>query len=243
MLERVLIMNLKIPNTAAVILAAGSGSRMNMESTKQTLNICGKTILRRTLETFENSHFIASMVVVVRADEIEFAKREIKGLNKVHSVICGGKCRAESAKNGFEAVHKNTEFVMVHDAARCMITTDEIEKIATAAYRFGAATASLQVTDTLKLCDEDGGIISTVDRHRLRSVQTPQAFSYGIYSEALAAIGALDESITDDNMLVERMGITVHCVDCLSTNIKITTASDIALAEFIISKREEESNE
>lgn len=223
--------------TAAIILAAGIGSRMGCEKTKQTIEIAGKSVLKHTLLAFEASERVDEIVVVCRENEFDFVNKELHGVSKPKRVVKGGKCRAESAFFGFNALSKDVEYLLIHDAARCLITPAEIDKVADAAYEFGAATASLPISDTVKLCD-NGKTVKTVPRGNLRSMQTPQAFSRKIYSKAIET-ATLDETVTDDNMLVEAIGVSSYCVDTLPTNIKITTSYDLELAEFILSKRKE----
>ena len=147
-----------IHKTAAIILAAGSGSRMGISTTKQRVIINGKSILRRSIEAFEASKSITSITVVCREDEIEFVKGECIGCNKVAGAVIGGKTRAESAAIGFAAIPQGSKAVMIHDAARCLITPAEIDLVADAVYKYGAATASTNVVDSLKMCDENGMI-------------------------------------------------------------------------------------
>ena len=222
----------------AVILAAGSGSRMCSDQTKQTMLISGKSVLRRCMEKFDACSVISGITVVCKSEEIEFVKNESEGLLKVKNVIIGGKCRAESAKLGFESLSEGVDIVMIHDACRCLITEEEIESVAKAAITYGAATASVGVRDTLKKCSPEGFIESTVPRDDLFAAATPQAFSYSLYRDALSAASVIDSLITDDNMLIESFGAKIKCVETLPTNIKITVAQDIELAEFIIRKRE-----
>ena len=222
--------------TAAIILAAGVGSRMGANKTKQTIEIEGKSILKHTLLAFESARLIDDIVIVCRENELDFVNKELREIYKSTRVVIGGKCRAESAFLGFSAVASDVEYVLIHDAARCLITSEEIDNVANACYSFGAATASVPVSDTVKRC-EDKKIVETVPRGNLRLMQTPQAFSREIYAKAIENASALDETITDDNMLVENIGIFPHCVDTLPTNIKITTSYDLELAEFILSKR------
>ena len=233
-------MNLKKDKVTAIILAAGSGSRMNMNCTKQKLNIRGKTLIKRCVEVFDKSFMVDSIIVVCKEDEKDFIKNEVSEFRKVISFINGGKCRAESAKAGFEQIPTDTDFVLIHDAARCLITESEIENVILGAIKNGAATASVPVVDTIKKCSPDGVVLETLDRSSLMSIQTPQVFSVDIYRKALEASSELTSSITDDNMLVEAIGVKVHCVKTLPTNIKITTENDLYTAEFIIAKREEE---
>ena len=226
------------PNIAAIILAAGSGKRMGIDQTKQTLDICGKTVLRRTLEAFDSAETVKSLVVVYKDGEEKFVNKECHFIKKPFTIVKGGKNRAESAKLGFSAVDEAAEYVMIHDGARCLITPEEINSVASAAYLYGAATASRPLTDTIKKCDENGKIIDTVSRNELRAVQTPQAFLKSVYAKALEFSDVLDESITDDNILVERIGVKPYCVNTSSENVKITAIDDVSFAEFIIRKRE-----
>ena len=228
------------PRTAAIILAAGIGSRMLTDKTKQTINILGKSVLRRSLEAFDEAETVREIVVVSREEERDFVNKECHELSKPFTIVNGGSCRAESAANGFKAVGDDCEFVLIHDAARCLITPDEINSVAFSAYEHGAATASLPITDTVKTCSSDLIVTGTLKRENLRSVQTPQGFSKAIYKDALESCSSFTAEITDDNMLVEKIGIFPFCVNTLSTNIKITAPSDIELAEYIIMKRTKE---
>ena len=225
--------------TVAIILAAGSGSRMGMSKTKQTLCILGKSVLRRCLEAFECAECVTSLVIVYKDGEHDFVNKECHFLTKPFTLVKGGKCRAESAALGFRAVPPDADYVMIHDGARCLITPEEIISVAEGAYLHGAATASRPVTDTVKKCDENGKITDTLLRAELRLVQTPQAFSRALYERALKNAGELSESVTDDNMLVENIGVQPYCVTTYSTNIKITAGDDLTLAEMIIKKRGE----
>ncbi len=226
-------------NTVAIILSAGMGSRMGLDVTKQSIMLSGKTVLRRCLEVFDASEYVDSMVVVYKENEFDFVNKECHSLKKPFTLVKGGNCRAESAALGFRAAEDTADYVMIHDAARCLVTCDDISSVINAAYKHGAASASRRITDTVKKCDAEGKIRATLSRDELRVVQTPQPFLKDIYNEALANATSLDGTVTDDNMLVENIGIKPYCVDTSSENIKITTREDIALAEFIINKRRE----
>ena len=222
--------------TAAIVLAAGIGSRMGSKNTKQTLKIAGKSVLNHVLKAFFDAKSVSEVIVVCREEEIDFVNNELQNAPKPCVIVTGGKCRSESASRGFEKISENVEYIMVHDAARCLVTPSEIDSVAIACYEHQAATASISVNDTIKLCDGDK-IVETLPRNKLRAMQTPQAFSRDIYARALCNIEKLDESITDDNMLVEMIGIKPFCVETLPSNIKITTSYDLELAEFILLKR------
>ena len=220
----------------AIILAAGCGSRMGMDKTKQSINICGKSVLWHTVNTFSLSKEVDAIVVVCRDDECAWARSELSEFDKITVITSGGNTRAESARKGFLVVPSETKYVAIHDAARCLITSENVDNVIKSAYINGAATAAIAVTDTLKSAD-NGFIGSTISRVGLFSAQTPQVFSYKIYQSALE-LGVCDSSITDDNMLVEKLGVKISVVDTGKQNIKITTREDLDYAEYIISGRE-----
>ena len=221
-------------NIAAVILAAGVGSRMGLDTTKQQLLIGDMTVLRRTLLAFEACPDINSIVVVTRDEEIEFVKKEALGITKLYKITIGGKTRAESAYNGFRAIPNGAEYVAIHDAARCLITPEAISRVARDAEKYGAASAAARVTDTVKIVDADGFVSSTPDRNRVLLASTPQIFSTLLYNKATDGVDLSDGSITDDNMLLERVGVRVFCTDVGRGNIKITERADIEYAEFLL---------
>ncbi len=223
-------------SVCAIILAAGSSSRMGKEITKQRMKILSESILSRSVRAFCECDAIDSVVVVTREDEIGWAVEELRCFSKVCSVIPGGKTRAESAKIGFSAAPEDADFIAIHDAARCLITKEKIDEVVRMAFVHRAATASTVVTDTVKAVDADGLVEKTLPRDSLILAQTPQIFERSLYEAALSNYD-IDSSITDDNMLIERLGIKVFSVETGKDNIKITTAEDIAYAEFILERR------
>ncbi len=221
-------------HVSAVILAAGQGNRMDMEATKQTLSILDKTVLYMATEAFENCDIIDDIIIVARNEELDFAHRETKDFKKVKKIVVGGESRAESAKNGFLALNCKAEYVAIHDAARCLVSNEIITRVVRDAFEYGAATASTPITDTVKVIDESGKIKSTVNRSTLCAIQTPQVFKTDLYRKALESVKTLDESITDDNMLLERIGVYPYCSKTGRGNIKITVKEDIEYAKFLL---------
>ncbi len=228
--------------TSAIILAGGVGSRMNSDKPKQFMEILGKTVISRCVCAFDRSELVDEIVVVVKEDEFETAEKLLESdiKNKPWKLVNGGACRAESAKNGFYAVSSDVNYVAIHDAARCLVTPDMIDKTISAAHIHGAATAVCNVSDTVKLVDKNGKIVSTIPREQVFRAQTPQVFSKSLYSKAMESCQDL-ASITDDNMLVENIGGNIFAVDLGPSNIKITTADDILLAKKILAERGEGS--
>ena len=217
----------------AIILAAGSGSRMKLDITKQRILLGDESVLARTVRIFDSCDSIDSIIVVTRADEVDFARNAVSGFSKVCGVVIGGETRAESARLGFLEIPENTDYVAIHDAARCFITPDMIEAVVSDAKKYGAATASARVTDTVKTVNRDSFISETVDRNTLVTVQTPQIFRADLYKKALGSYdGGLN--ITDDNMLLELIGVKPYCTDTGKHNIKITTIDDLDFANYLL---------
>ena len=221
---------------SAIILAGGCGKRMGSGEAKQLLSLCGLSIIERSIDAFSQCTDVEDLVIVSRKEDLLFISEIAEKYPKVKRICLGGKSRAESAKNGFLACEKDTDVVAFHDAARCLITPEMISKVIKTAVKFGAATAATPVFDTLKRVNSEGVIVETVSREGLWSAQTPQVFSYSIYKKAIYEF--YDENATDDNSLVERLGVPIRAVDTGKENIKITVADDLFLAQYIINKRE-----
>ena len=224
-------------NISAIVLAAGVGSRMGGDKTKQRIILDGKSVLKRTLIAFDAASSVSEIIIVTREGEIEFARAEASGITKPCKIVVGGACRAESARLGFMAVSDKSNLVAIHDAARCLITPQMIDRVADAASIYGCASAACRMHDTVKIVDEDGFAIGTLERDSIMRAQTPQIFKRELYKRALESV-AIDERITDDNSLVERIGERIFLVDTGNNNLKITEPSDIPTALGIISNRE-----
>ena len=219
----------------AIILAAGCGSRMNSEVTKQKINILGRSVLRHSVLAFSACDDIDEIVVVARASEEDFAKSQCVGIDKKFVVVTGADTRLGSAKIGFSAISDSSRYVAIHDAARCLVTPEMISNVVAYARKCGAATAATPITDTVKRSDVDGFVAATVNRDGLWAALTPQSFEVSLYKQALEALKGADETlVTDDNMLLEGIGVKVKCVDVGRENIKITRQEDIAYAEYIL---------
>ena len=228
------------PHTVAIVLAAGQSMRMQDESTtKQMMKIDGIPVVVRSLLAFEACPCVDEIYVVGLKEELptyaEFKK--IYGITKLKKAIPGGECRALSAEKGFLRLDKKCEYVVFHDAARCLITPGDVERVIRGGYRYGAAIAAKQVTDTIKIANKDKFVESTPQRSFTWTAQTPQAFKKSLYEVALAKADKLDESITDDAMLAENAGFHVKLIKCQDENIKITTPDDIVWAEYLLEKR------
>lgn len=215
----------------AIILAAGMGSRMKSTTPKQNMQLCGMTVAERSVAAFSQSELISSIIVVTRAEDVIALDAKLKDkFTKRITVIAGGTTRQESASLGFKAVSDTADYVAIHDAARCLITPSMIDRVVSAAFKHGCATAGTMCTDTVKLIS-DGFVEKTVPRDNLFLAQTPQVFRCDLYTKAIRASA---DNVTDDNMLLESIGEKVYCVDTGKENIKITSSQDLLYAEFLL---------
>ena len=221
---------------SAIIAAAGSGTRMASDRPKQFLQLAGTPVIFHTLRVFEQCDSIHEVIVVLPAAESAgFLSQAGKlGLRKIARVVPGGATRADSVKRGLMAVRSATaEIVAVHDGVRPFVTVEEVESTIAAAQSDGAAILVAPVTDTIKQV-VDGHVVETFDRNRVRRALTPQCFRYDILRRAYEHTDVTDPSITDESVLVEKLGFPVSIVEGSPRNIKITTAEDLAIAEALL---------
>ncbi|MGD9587433.1 MAG: 2-C-methyl-D-erythritol 4-phosphate cytidylyltransferase [Pyrinomonadaceae bacterium] len=214
----------------AIIVAAGSGSRFNSDIPKQFLEIAGKPVIAHTIERFEAAPSVDSIVLVLAPDQA--ASFDDSPYSKIDVVASGGPTRARSVCNGLERVLSETQIVAVHDGARPLVTVDEIERTIAKAKETGAACLVAPVTDTIKSI-RGGEIANTLDREKLRRALTPQAFRIDVLKKAFEGID-LDDSITDECYLVEKLGHPIAIVEGSPRNIKITHPEDLILAEALL---------
>lgn len=229
----------RIKPTSAVIVAGGRSTRMGGDTPKQHRLIGGVPIVVRTLKVFEECELISDIVVVTLPGEIPVYEdyRARFGLTKLHAIVPGGDTRQKSVLCGFEAISPKSEFVAIHDAARCLVTSEIIESVCLAAYKNRAATAATAVCDTVKLADSRGFIADTADRDTVWLAQTPQVFNVTLYRAAAYTAREAGFEATDDNSLVERIKNPVKLVECGRENFKITSPEDLSLAEEILDAR------
>lgn len=232
--------------TAAVVLAAGQGKRMQSAVAKQFLLLDGEPVVCHALRAFEESE-VETVVLVTGADEIEYCQKEIVekfGFKKVMNVVAGGKERYHSVYEGLRALKPVLEsdgIVLIHDGARPMVTGEMIARTIRAAEEYGACVAAMPVKDTIKVADAEQFAAMTPDRSTLWQMQTPQTFRYGLVYEAyqkLLSDVSYQKGITDDAMVVETMcSGRVKLVEGSYENIKVTTPEDMLVAEVFLKKR------
>lgn len=219
-----------------VIVAAGTGSRMNMGINKQFIKLEGKEIIAYTIEKFYNNSNIEDIVVVVKEDESEFFKKEI--LDKYNfknvKIAYGGKERQDSVYNGLKLLDEKCDVVLIHDGARPFVSDKIIDKSIEEAKEHKAIVVGVPVKDTIKVIDDDKNIVDTPNRSVLWAVQTPQTFDYNILIDAYKDAFKNKFYGTDDAMLVERIGYKVKMLEGSYNNIKITTQEDLNIGSQIL---------
>ncbi len=223
----------------AIIVAAGSSQRFGASQSKQFTPILGKPLIFHTLERFAACKSVDRIVLVLSKEgRVEYDRiAEASRFAKIYSIVLGGRTRAESVKYGLDAVDPATaEIVAVHDGARPLVTVDEIKRTIEGALDFGAACLVADVTDTIKQVNGKY-IVRTVDRRDLRRALTPQAFHYDLIRRAFDGAD-LSDVITDECLLVERLGVKIAFVEGSSRNIKVTHPVDIILAETLLKDHE-----
>lgn len=231
-------------NCCAVIVAAGTGSRMGAGVNKQFLEIAGKPVLAYTLEAFEQAHTICGIVVVAKAEEIVTVSDLVRDfdIQKVRHIVAGGAVRQQSVYQGLMAAEGCTH-VAIHDGARPFVLPHTIDKAVEAAWKWGASAVGVRVNDTVKRCDKNGLIVETVERSNLWAVQTPQVFQRAVILGAHQYVQQHKLEVTDDCMALEAMGGQVYMVEGQYSNRKMTTPEDLVYGEAIVAQRQMQGEE
>lgn len=228
------------PRCAALVAAAGSSSRMGGIN-KLLEPLDGIPVLVRTLTALERAQRVDSIVIATREEDLITVSQLCKtyGITKCTKVIRGGEDREHSVLLAALEAEPDTELLAVQDGARPLVSPALIDRVIEAAQRCGAAAPAIPVKDTIKTVREDGAVEETLERSRLRAVQTPQVFEASLLKAALQA--ALEEGavLTDDCSAVERLGKVVYLIEGEETNLKITTPTDLVLAEALLAAEED----
>lgn len=224
---------------AAIVLAAGKGSRMQSQIEKQFMQLQDKPILYYSLKEFENAG-VENIILVTGANNIEYCQKQIIDkyqIKNVRQIVAGGKERYESVYNGLQAA-VNSEIVLIHDGARPFLTQEVIKDSIDGVKQFGACVVGVPVKDTIKVADANQICLDTPDRTQLWQIQTPQSFWLEEISNAYeTAIEKKDKTITDDAMVMERYGKRkIKIIQGNYKNIKITTPEDMIIAEAFVNK-------
>ena len=213
------------PHCAAIVPAARKSARMGGED-KMFSQLCGVPVLARTLTALDRAVLVDEIVVAVQPEKLEEVAALVSrtGIRKPIRVVEGGANRAESVLLAALEASEDTEYLAIHDGARPLILPEQVDE---------------PVTDTVKVADLSGLVLSTPDRSTLFAVQTPQVFQASILKAALQSAIDAEAPITDDCSAVERLGKEVYLTPGWRENIKITTPEDLAVAEAFLRRRGE----
>ena len=224
--------------TYAIILGGGSGRRMGSDINKIFLPLRGIPAIVRSIAAFTG--LCAGAVVVAAADEVDTMRAVIRrcGMDRfVIDVVAGGSERQHSVWNGLQALPQDAECVLIHDGARALVTPDVIRRTIASVEEHGSGIASVPAVDTIKRADKSGLVIETPDRSTLYAMQTPQGFRTELIRKA-HEIAQTDSFLgTDDASLLEHAGMPVYLCEGDRENLKLTTPTDLKLAELILTMR------
>jgi len=227
------------PRCAALVAAAGSSQRMGGVN-KLLEPLEGVPVLVRTLAALQVAGSVDEIIIAAREEDILEISELCRtyGLSKCTKVIRGGESRLHSVLLAALEASPNTELLAVQDGARPLVTPELVDRVVAAAARCGAAAPAVAVKDTVKAVREDGAVEETLERERLRAVQTPQVFESSLLKAALQSALESGAPVTDDASAVERLGKVVFLVEGEEENLKITTPADLILAEAVVKARE-----
>jgi 2-C-methyl-D-erythritol 4-phosphate cytidylyltransferase / 2-C-methyl-D-erythritol 2,4-cyclodiphosphate synthase len=220
-------------HVSAIIAAGGRGARVGAGLPKQLLEVSGVPILQRSVDAFLTHPLVTELVVALPPEILAAPPAYLLDAPKPVTLVEGGARRQDSVAQAFARVSPAADLVVVHDAARPMVSADLIDRTLAAASEHGAALAAVKATDTVKRGNGAGMVVQTVPRDQIYLAQTPQAFQAEILRMALAS-GA---DATDEATLVERAGFPVRLVEGDPRNVKITTPADVELAERLLGDR------
>lgn len=223
----------------AIVLAAGTGSRMNSSTKKQFMEIKGKPVIWYSLFAFEK-YGVDQIILVTGKEDIEYCKKEIVEkyrFRKVTDIVAGGKERYESVYNGLQKVAG--DIVLIHDGARPLVSHEIIDRCVKSTRDYGACVVGMPVKDTIKIVDENKIITDTPNRSNVWMTQTPQSFLYQLVKTAYDKMQESNcKNITDDAMVVEQFSnYKVKFVEGDYSNIKVTTPEDILIVELFLENK------
>lgn len=227
-----------IITVSVIIVAAGSSTRMNGVN-KQLEKIGDTPVFVMSALKFERSERVGEIIIAAPEEEVLRYEKLARnfGVSKLAAVVAGGDTRAKSVRNALDAVSPKADYIAVHDGARPLISTEEIERVFADAEKYNAAIAAVPATDTVKSVGGNGFIEETPQRDKLYYAQTPQVFKKTLYMSCLEKLGAQADSVTDDSSILELCGEYVRITEINGCNMKITRPDDLAAAEAIYNNR------
>jgi len=225
-------------NVAGIVVAGGSGTRFGAHVPKQFVNVGGKPLAWYAVRVLAKAG-VHDIIVVVPRGWVSRTNRILGSFvtrNTRISVCQGGKCRADSVRAGLNKIPSQVEYVVIHDAVRPLASTRLVRRVLDAARLNAAAVPGLQIEDTIKKISRGGFAASTLDRSRMWSIQTPQAFRVSLIKEAHRAWCSNRAHATDDAAMVECLGHRVKMVQGEKYNVKVTTREDLPVIQYLLSR-------
>jgi 2-C-methyl-D-erythritol 4-phosphate cytidylyltransferase len=222
---------------SAILVAGGSSQRMGFD--KLFAVIAGEPVIAHPIRAFEHATSVGEIVVVAREERHDEIRKITSGagFKKIRAIVPGGERRQDSVRAGLDRIDRDAKYVAVHDAARPLITPEQIERLVEQCRIHGAAALAQPVNDTLKRASADLLVVGSVDRHQLYAMQTPQIFERKLIEDAYRAVCAENILVTDEVSAVERLGYKIALVLNDDFNLKITYPRDLPVADFIICDR------
>lgn len=221
----------------AILVAAGDSRRMGFD--KLFAAIAGEPVIAHTIRAFQRARCVDQIIVVSREDRDDKIKAIVleQSFNKVQSVVRGGKHRQDSVRAGLTELDSAVQYVAIHDAARPLVTPEQIDRVFQQCVQNGAAALAEPISDTLKRADSDLLLAGSVDRDQVYAMQTPQVFARQLIEDAYRAVYRDNVPVTDEVSAVERLGRKVVLVINDDFNFKITYPRDLPLAECVLKHR------
>lgn len=223
---------------SVIIAAAGNSTRMGGIN-KQLEKIGEIPIFVMSALKFERSEKVGEIIIAAPADDAPKYEKLARnfGVTKLSAVVPGGETRFKSVKNALDASSPKADYIAIHDGARPLISTDDIDRVFADAEKYNAAIAAVPATDTVKTVGANGFIESTIPRGKVWYAQTPQVFRRKLYLSCIEKAGVRAEDATDDSSILEMCGEYVHITEISGCNLKITRPADLAAAAAIHTTR------
>ncbi len=221
---------------SVVIVAAGSSNRMGLRTNKIFLDLCGQSVIEKTINAFVDIPEIYEIVLVTKKEFFNYFNNIIKSVSLNIKLVEGGSSREESTFNGLQEVSNDSNFVICHDGARPLISKKTILNVINELSNYKAVITGVKAKDTVKIISSDLEVVSTPDRRSLYNIQTPQAFEKNIILEGYKKFFEENGFVTDDASIVEKLNVRIKLVEGEYSNIKITTIEDINYARILLER-------
>lgn len=221
---------------SVVIVAAGSSNRMGLRTNKIFLDLCGQSVIERTINAFVDIPEIFEIILVTKKEFFDDFKDILNNFSLNIRLVEGGSSREESTFNGLLKVSEDSNYVICHDGARPLVSKKTILNVINELESYKAVITGVKSKDTIKVLSSDYEVISTPDRSSLYNIQTPQAFDKKVLLDGYKKFFKENGFATDDSSIVEKLNVRIKLVEGEYSNIKITTIEDIYYARVLLER-------